>query len=134
VPIYGQTGFESVTIFGGSYGTSGTTIYSPTYGIRDYKTESGSYTTYFRFMILDAYDLDAFRERKEVIQLWKTTATSTGSSGDLRQVFPILVAASKYYLGSNTGKKLKVIVQENDKVVLEIKGISPEQQKSKTLK
>lgn len=123
VPIYGQTGFSSVTIFGGSYGTTGSTIYSPTYGIRGYKTESFSYITYFRFMILDAYDLDVYRSTEELVQLWKTIATSRGTKGDLRQVFPILVAASKPYLGSNTGKKVKVIIQENDPAVIEIMGI-----------
>lgn len=123
IPIYGQTGFSPVTIFGSEYGP--TTIYQPTYGIRGYKTVSGSHTTYFRFMILDAYDLNAFRERKELMQLWKTTATSTGSSGDLRRIFPILVAASKAYLASNTGEKVKVILFENDKIVSEIKGNIP---------
>ena len=76
-------------------------------------------------MWLDAVDLDEYRETEKEIQLWKTTVTSSGSSGDLRQVFPILVAAAKPHIGSNTGKKVKVILSEGDKRVTEIKGLNP---------
>ena len=77
-------------------------------------------------MWLDAVDLDEYRKAEKEVQLWKTTVTSNGSSGDLRQVFPILVAASKPYIGSNTGKKLKVMLSEGDKRVTEIKGFTQE--------
>ncbi len=34
--------------------------------------------------------------------------TSTGASGELRTIFPVLIAASKRYIGINTGKKVKI--------------------------
>ncbi len=74
-------------------------------------------------MILDAYDLKKFKESQDLIQAWKTTVTSTGSSGDLRRVFPILVAASKDYIASNTKQKVERTLNETDKSVVEIKSV-----------
>lgn len=130
LPTWGQTGVSSSTTFGtvtsyGSYGTyQGTTTYTPTYGITGSTTHVGSYTTFFRFLVLDAVDVGEFKQSEKVKQLWKTTVTSRGSSGDLRQVFPILVAASRPYLGTNTGKQVVIELSEGDKAVLEIKGLS----------
>ncbi len=130
LPTYGQTGVSSANTYGtvNTYGNSstysGTTTYTPTYGVTGSTTHTGTLTTYYRYMWLDAFDLEEFRKTKNRIQLWKTTVTSTGSSGDLRQVFPILVAASKPHIGSNTGKKINVVLTEKDKKVAEIKGLS----------
>ena len=130
LPTYGQTGVSSANTYGtvNTYGDtatySGTTTYTPTYGVTGSTTHTRTKTTFFRYMWLDAVDLDEYRKTEKEIQLWKTTVTSTGSSGDLRQVFPILVAASKPHIGSNTRKKVKVILSEDDKRVTEIKGLA----------
>jgi hypothetical protein len=81
------------------------------------KTGLVSSTVYDRFLILAAYDLNAFRITKQEIQLWKTIITSSGSSDDLRTVIPYLVFAAKPYLGGNTGKRVKVILLNGDKRV-----------------
>jgi len=73
-------------------------------------------------MFLVAYDFNAFLKNQEEIQLWRTQITSSGSSGDLRRVFPVLVAASVPYLGRNSGQKVKVELRESDDEVLQIKG------------
>ncbi|MCG9712099.1 hypothetical protein L1D29_04620 [Shewanella insulae] len=128
LPTWGQTGVASSNTYGtvNTYGNtatySGTTFYTPTYGVTGSTTHTGSYTTFFRYMFLDAVDLDEYRKTKKEKQIWKTTVTSTGTSGDLRQVFPILVAASKPHIGTNTGKKVNVILKEADQRVMEIKG------------
>lgn len=130
LPMWGQTGVSSSNTYGtinkfGTTGTySGSTIYNPTYGITGFIPVSGSFVTYFRFLILDAVDLDEYKKSEKTIQLWQTTVTSTGSSGDLRKVFPVLVAASKPYLGLNTGKKIRIELTEDDQRVLEIKGLN----------
>jgi hypothetical protein len=144
VPVWGQTGVSSSSTYGsmnthgslntfGNYGSyqgntsfSSTTTYTPSYGITGFTSHIGSYKTYFRFMLLDAYDLNEYKSSKKEVQLWKTTVTSTGRSGDLRRVFPILVAASKKHIGKNTGKKIQVALQDNDKSVIEIKGVGQE--------
>ena len=81
-------------------------------------------------MVLDAIDFDEYKANKKEVQLWKTTVTSTGSSGDLRRVFPILVAASQQYIGKNTGQKVEVNLSEGDARVIEIKGISTTDKKA----
>ena len=130
LPTYGKTGISSSSTSGtlSTYGNtstySGTTTYKPTYGITGSTTHTGTRTTYLRYMWLDAVDLNEYRSSEKEVRLWKTTVTSTGSSGDLRQVFPILVAASKPHIGSNTGKQIRVILSETDKRVIEIKGES----------
>lgn len=130
LPVWGQTGVSSSTTYGtlstyGGYGSYyGTTTYTPTYGITGYTTHIGTYTTYFRFFVLDAIDLEEYKSSQKVVQLWQTTVTSTGSSADLRRVFPVLVAASKPYIGTNTGKKVKLTLTENDKAVVEIRGLT----------
>lgn len=137
LPVWGQTGVSSSTTYGtvntfGNYGTfSGTTTYTPQYGITGYTSHVGSYTTYFRYILLDAYDLDVYRKEKKLSQVWRTTVTSTGSSGDLRRVFPVLVAGSEEYIGVNTGQKVRVVLHEEDPIVLEIKGMMQQQLKSK---
>ena len=129
LPIWGQTGVSSsitsgtVTTFGNTATYSGSTTYTPTYGTTGYMPIVGLYVHYFRFLILDAVDLDEYRQTQKITQLWQTTATSTGSSDDLRRVFPILVAAIKPYLGTNTGQKVRIRLTDDDQSVLEIKGI-----------
>lgn len=80
-------------------------------------------------MLLDAYDLDAYKKDNKLSQVWKTTVTSTGSSGDLRRVLPILVAVSKQYLGVNTGRKVEISLKETSPAVIEIKDITTDQTK-----
>jgi hypothetical protein len=131
LPEWGQTGISSKSTYGSaySYGNSlsfnSTTSYTPKYGIKGYTRHSGTYTTYFRYLLLTAYDLNEYRKTKQEKQIWKTTVTSSGRSGDLRQVFPVLVAASKQYIGENTGQKINVNISENDEKILKIKGIDP---------
>ena len=127
LPTYGQTGVSSsyttgsVSSYGG-YGTySGTTTYTPSYGITGYTSHSDNYTHYFRFFTLEAIDLKDYMEEKKMTQVWKTKVTSSGSSSDLRRVFPIMVAASKEYIGTNTGKQVEVSLYETDPVVIEVK-------------
>lgn len=136
IPTWGKTGVSSsyttgtISSYGGYGSYLGTTRYTPTYGVTGSTTHIGSYTTYFRFMVLNAVDLDEYKKFKKEVQLWKTTVTSAGSSGDLRKVFPILVAASREYVGKNTGQKVEVNLFEEDERVMEIKGIARTEKKA----
>lgn len=133
-PVWGQTGVSSAYTTGSVYnyggGTSsysGTTTYTPQYGITGYQSHSGTRISYTRHVVLDAYDLKEYQKTQKEVQLWRTTITSSGSSGDLRQVFPVMVAASLKHIGKNTGKQVKVVLWENDKRVQEIKGLAKKQ-------
>jgi len=128
-PTWGQTGVSSsstygrVTSYTNTANYSATTTYTPTYGVTGTTTHAGSRTSYFRFMRLTAIDTHEYKMTDRVIPVWETTVTSSGSSGDLRQVFPVLVAASMPYISRNTGKKVRVNITESDKKVDIIKGI-----------
>ncbi|WP_320176159.1 hypothetical protein [Maridesulfovibrio sp.] len=132
VPVWGQTGVSSSHTYGtintyGNQGTySGTTTYTPTYGITGYTQQTRTHTDYTRFFWIDAYDYKEFLQTKKEIQIWKTTVTSTGSTNDLRQVFPIMLAGSLEHIGTNTGHKVEVTLGMNDKKVLYVKGIKNE--------
>lgn len=128
LPVWGQTGVSSAytygtaTAYGNSATYSGTTTYTPTYGITGYATQVGSVTTYFRYALVTGYDFKAFKESNKQVQLWRTTITSTGSSGDLRRVFPILISAAVPYLATNTGRQIPVQLYESDEIVRAVKG------------
>jgi hypothetical protein len=128
LPVWGQTGVSSAntygtaTTFGNSTSVNTTTTYTPTYGITGYTSHTGTKTTYFRYAVITGYDLEKYKEADKQVQLWKTIITSTGSSGDLRRVFPVLISASVPYIGTNTGQKIKVSLQESDKIVKAVKG------------
>ena len=128
LPVWGQTGVSSAHTYGTAtaYGNmatySGTTTYTPTYGVTGYSTHTGSVTTYFRYALLTGYDFKEFRDSSKQVQLWRTTITSSGTSGDLRRVFPVLISASLPYLATNTGKQIPVELYESDDIVKALKG------------
>lgn len=95
------------------------------YGVTGKSTHIRTYTSFTRWMILDAYDAMPFSNERKLKQAWKTTVTSTGSSGDLRSVLPALAAASIQYIGKNTGKQIKFRMKESDPTILYVKGIQP---------
>lgn len=133
VPTWGQTGVSSSRTYGtvssyGGVGTySGTTTYTPTYGITGSTTQIGTNTVYSRFLTLNAYDVPTFIKDEKMLQVWKTSVVSTGSSGDLRLVFPYLAAAMSPYVGTNTGRRLELEIPENDPRVQNIRGTQPKE-------
>ena len=128
IPIVGQTGISSVkttgslSTFGNTATYSENKTYTPTYGVTGVRTRTKSYTTYDRYIRLIAIDLNEYRKTNKEVQVWNTTVTSTGTSGDLRRVFPVMLAASKSYIGGDTGKQIIVIMYENDTRIAEITG------------
>ncbi len=133
LPIWGRTGFYASsthvaeTVVNGQTRYRTYTTYTPEYGYIGYNTHIDSVTTYTRFAVITAYDYDQFKKDGTEAQLWKTTINSTGTTDDLRRIFPILMAASIPYLATDTGSKVYLSLYETDPVVQEIKGsASPE--------
>jgi len=94
-------------------------------------SETTTYTmTYFKYLILDA--VEPYKQAQKTNQIWQTTATNTGTSSDLRGMFPILVVAAEKYLGLNTGKKVYTTVTEKNERLIEIKSIIIDAQKQKS--
>ncbi len=100
LPVYGQTGggtynFSATTYSGyGSATTYGTASQMPQYGVVGSQQISGTAITHLRYLFVDARDMRAFRNEKKAVSVWRTDVMSRGTSGDLRSVFPVLVAAA----------------------------------------
>jgi hypothetical protein len=47
---------------------------------------------------------------------------SVGSSGDLREILPVMVAAAEPYWGADTGKAVLVSLQEGDERIGSVRG------------
>lgn len=123
IPTYGETGIASASSYGtfdalGNY--SQRTTYTPTYGVTGSRTYQETTTTYHRYLVLNAVDLDEYRKTEKLKQVWNTKIQSSGSDGDLRTIFPFLLTAAKPYLGSNTGKTIEVDIFKNDERVKEL--------------
>lgn len=131
MPTWGQTGVSSsrttgrVTTYGNQGSYSSRTTYTPTYGVTGSQTISGVITTYDRFMVLKAFDVEKYAKTEKEVVVWETTVTSRGSSGDLRLIFPVLVAASQEHLGKDTGQTIHITLREKDKRIKEVKGTHP---------
>jgi hypothetical protein len=129
IPTFGQTGISSsnttgsINSYGGYSSYSATTSYTPTFGVTGSIPVNDTVVTYSRFIILEGLDYAELVNNKKEIQLWKTTITSTGTSSDLRLVFPVMIGAAKEYFLKNSGKKIQVDISEDDNRVIEVKGI-----------
>lgn len=127
-PTFGQTGVSGSQTYGTghSYGGmtsySATTVNTPTYGVTGYVPITETDTYFSRWVFLDCYDLAAYRSDGKEVQIWKTTIGSEGSSGDLRRVFPVMIAAARPFIGTNTAKQVHVKLRESNRVIAEIKG------------
>ena len=132
LPTWGKTGVSSsntygtATTYGNTTSVNATTTYTPTYGVTGSTTHTGTRTTFFRYALITGYDYLEFKQSQKEVQIWKTTISSTGSSGDLRRIFPILMAASAPYIATNTGQKIPVSLYESDNTVKMIKGLAVE--------
>ena len=72
---------------------------------------------------MDAYDVASYKQDQKMNQVWKTNVISTGSSNDLRLVFPYMAIAMKPYIGSNTGRKIEAEILADDPQVIQLRGI-----------
>ena len=125
-PIYGQTGGGVSTFSASSFGTgrysttTGTISSPPTYG--QVGNIPVTETTYLRYIVLDAVDVGFFARSNSIRQVWKTTISSSGSSADLRRVFPVMIGAATEHLGTDTRGQVRFTLTEGDSRVLRVKG------------
>jgi hypothetical protein len=131
VPVWGQTGVASSTTTGEitSYGNTATvasrTNYTPQYGVTGYRTETGSITTFNRYAIVNAVDVERYRQDQRVVEVWTTRMTSVGVSGDLRTVLPVMLAGARDLLGVSTGTVVQRQVDLEGPDVVWIRGGQP---------
>ncbi|MEI8594023.1 DUF4136 domain-containing protein [Photobacterium sp. Hal280] len=109
VPIYGQTGVSSSTTYGtlnnyGQFGTySGTTTYTPSYGVVG--TSTYSKTEYERGMWLFMVDAKSIGSGTENLKiLYEATIKSSGSSSQLSRIMPAMIQALFEEFPGESGK------------------------------
>jgi hypothetical protein len=76
-------------------------------------TKTRTETTYQRWAVVDAIDVASYLASGKISSAWKTVVTSTGSSGDLRTVFPVMIGAASELIGSNTTQQVVRRITEN---------------------
>lgn len=129
-PVWGQTGVSSQTTgridfneITGDADISSTTTQTPTYGVTGYTTETRASASFQRHLDLTAYDLTRFRHDKAQEVVWDARITSTGTSGDLRRILPVMAAAARPYLGASSGQTVSVGLTDLSTAVLEVRGV-----------
>lgn len=116
IPIWGQTGVQSSTTTGqintyGNYGTfSGTTTYTPTYGVTGYTTAQS--TKYKREVYVNFYDTSSVLEGNPT-SILETRAISEGSSNEISAVMPSIIKAIFKDFPGESGKTRRVDIQTN---------------------
>lgn len=119
-PIFGKTAGGNTAISLTTYGKSGFTntfgnVTSPVeFGVVGSNIHTKYETIYYRYLILDAVDYETYRKTEKFVSVWKTIIRSSGNSGDLRLIFPVLATAARRNLGSNTGRQIDVTIEEGD--------------------
>lgn len=127
LPMWGQTGVSSstTTATAHSYGSSTTvnakTNYTPTYGITGYSQHTKVSISYTRYLTMTAIDRAASEERRRAVEVWRTSIVSTGSTGDLRAIFPILAASALRLIGKNPGRRVVVTLDDYSPEVVWVK-------------
>ncbi len=113
VPVYGGQNGTTTTVtnnYGqniGSFQTQPSNPYAPT----GYQSVTDEVTTYNRFVLITAYDAkDVLKprpkeEKFDPKMMWETKVTSTGSSSDLRKVFPVMMLGAIPFIGKNSGEQ-----------------------------
>lgn len=84
-----------------------------------------TYMLYKRYLSLEAYDMEAYLQRKTPKQLWKITVQSRGTSNDLRLTMPYMLTAMQPYIGTNTGHMVIVDVDEFNPLLKSLLGSNP---------
>jgi hypothetical protein len=95
-PVFGQTGVSSSHTTGMVYGSgdtavySGTTTYTPTYGVVGTSVDTS--TVYTRFLMLDIIDKSTSTDKK-LNKLYEAKVVSPGTSSQLPAVLPVMIKA-----------------------------------------
>lgn len=83
------------------------------------KTVIKATTTYLRYIVLEAIDFTDYRQKLQsgienppIKEIWRLAVTSRGEADDLRLVFPVLIKAGTPYIGTNTGRIIRVDMYE----------------------
>ena len=103
-PIIGNTTVSSVTSYTDYYGNVHSNVNYNNVGVVGYKQNTTE--QYKRYVYIEAYST-TLTDEDELEMLWKTTITSSGYSNSLREVYPIMMYAARFNLGTATEGQAK---------------------------
>ncbi len=95
----------------------------PGFGMGGYAQRTDSYTTFRRYLSLEACEAATYLQQQQRKQVWKSDVQSSGLSNDLRLVFPYMAAAMQAHIASNTGHMLTVDIDEADPLARSLLGL-----------
>lgn len=135
IPLRGDTGVlessETKTAVSKTGEVVSTTTYRTATAIIGYRTATKTTTTFNSFVELVGFDSKTPSANAGANALWRIRMSNTGATGDIRQLFPSLLAAGTPYIGNSTGRKMDVVIREDDLGVLTVKGLPPPAQDKK---
>ena len=129
MPIFGTTPTGVYTLNATSTNNGGTTQLDGTLtqqralAVTGYSTHTNIRTNYTRHLELYAVNLSEYQLTGEVLPVWQSTVVSRGSNGDLRYVFPYLVAALDGLVGIDSGSSVDVTVRQDSLVKRYVQGL-----------
>ncbi len=129
MPIFGTTPTGVYTLNATSTNNGGTTQLDGTLtqqralAVTGYSTHTNIRTNYTRHLELYAVNLSEYQLTGEVLPVWQSTVVSRGSNGDLRYVFPYLVAALDGLVGIDSGSSVNVTVRQDSLVKRYVQGL-----------
>jgi hypothetical protein len=117
IPLFGQTGVASANTTGAIIGRSviATTTFTPSFGITGVVQQSGTITTFDRWVRIVAVDAASAKLGAKNAEKWRVDVKSSGYSGDLRAIMPFMLFSAKDYIGVNSMKAVDVKVKEKSK-------------------
>jgi hypothetical protein len=124
-PVFGQiaggtNSFTASTFGSGGFTRTTGTVTSPTrHGVVGTRTVARR--EFERWAAVEAVDVDTFAKTQKIGQAWRTTMTSSGRSGDLRRVFPVMLAAGQPYIGTNTRQQVRRVLSDESPEVVAIR-------------
>ncbi|HEX6626898.1 MAG TPA: hypothetical protein VF105_02990 [Gemmatimonadaceae bacterium] len=114
----------TISTTGNTSAITGTAATQSKLGITGLASATGTYTTYTRYLLVTAVDLEHYKLTKEAREVWKTAVVSTGSSNDFRLVLPYLIVAGSQYFGEMTDHTIDQDIVEGDARVLALKHLA----------
>jgi len=116
-PIYGPIGHCHHAC------PSGGATHHTIYGVVGQHFHTGTYTMFHRTISIQGSDVRRHGSRAKDVPRWETTIRSSGSESDLRQLFPILIAAAIDRVATNTIKPVELTIAEDDPRIRWVKGL-----------
>lgn len=144
IPLRGNTGVLESSETKTSVNKAGdivtTTTYREATGIIGYRTATEVRTSFQTYAELVGFNAQASSTNTPPSEIWRISMSHIGVRDDIRQMFPLMLAAGAPFIGASTGQRISVSLTESDVNVFMVKGIAiptegkPEESKDKPQK